>query len=166
MRNQPTMGLSLFNPWGPLVVRGHKRYETRSWPTSFRGTIAILSSLNFPSWAKKLTLEEPFRSLLLEDWRVSVVNRGGRLEHNLPCGFMLGQVDVVGCYEAGERARALMRTWSPEALEKEMYLGDWTPGRFVWEFANPIQYTPPIPAKGRQGLFRLSQEATDRIARR
>ena len=37
--------------------------------------------------------------------------------------------------------------------EKELALGDWTPGRYAWELANVKILPEPIPAKGKQGLW-------------
>ena len=33
--------LSLWQPWASLVVIGAKRFETRSWPTNYRGPLLI-----------------------------------------------------------------------------------------------------------------------------
>ena len=32
-------------------------------------------------------------------------------------------------------------------------LGDWTPGRYAWEFSDMKPLGEPIPAKGKQGLW-------------
>lgn len=34
-------GLTLHQPWAWLIANGHKRLETRSWPTDYRGKLAI-----------------------------------------------------------------------------------------------------------------------------
>ena len=33
--------ITIWQPWASLLVSGRKRYETRSWATSYRGPIAI-----------------------------------------------------------------------------------------------------------------------------
>lgn len=33
--------ITVWQPWASLLVSGRKRYETRSWATSYRGPIAI-----------------------------------------------------------------------------------------------------------------------------
>ena len=42
--------------------------------------------------------------------------------------------------------------------EKEIILGDWTPGRYAWEMANVKILPEPIPAKGNQGLWNWKEE--------
>ena len=33
--------ITIWQPWAELIIRGFKQYETRSWPTHYRGKIAI-----------------------------------------------------------------------------------------------------------------------------
>ena len=33
--------LSLYQPWATAIALGSKRIETRGWPTSYRGPLAI-----------------------------------------------------------------------------------------------------------------------------
>lgn len=40
--------ISLLQPWATLVALGAKRRETRSWPTRYRGPIAIHASKGMP----------------------------------------------------------------------------------------------------------------------
>ena len=60
--------------------------------------------------------------------------------------MVLGVSRFLGCYETGPRAA--------QVCEKERLLGDWTPGRFAWEFevVKSLQ-AEPIPARGMQGLW-------------
>lgn len=37
--------LSIQQPWASLIVQGHKRIETRSWNTKYRGDILIHASI-------------------------------------------------------------------------------------------------------------------------
>ena len=48
--------------------------------------------------------------------------------------------------------------------EKEIALGDWTPGRYAWELANVKILPEPIQAKGKQGIwnFELQKEDTQK----
>lgn len=36
--------LTIWQPWASLIARGVKQYETRSWPTKYRGPIAMWKS--------------------------------------------------------------------------------------------------------------------------
>jgi hypothetical protein len=40
--------LTLTQPWATLVAIGAKTIETRSWPTSYRGPLAIHAAKGYP----------------------------------------------------------------------------------------------------------------------
>lgn len=56
--------LSFTDPWGELVALGVKHLETRSWPTDYRGPLAIHVSSRFPVEAEGLCSVEPFYTAL------------------------------------------------------------------------------------------------------
>jgi len=68
--------LSLTQPWASLIADGRKRIETRSWPTSFRGRIAIHA-------AKSIDKE-------------ACAEFGYRPE-DLPRGAIIGTIELYGC---------------------------------------------------------------------
>jgi hypothetical protein len=133
--------LSLIQPWAALIVLGAKQYETRRWHTAVRGRIAIHASRRFPEAARLLCEREPFRSALQEG--------GFKQSADLPCGFILGTVELVDCLPAGE-VRVSLPADSPEAA-----LGDYGPARWAWKLARPILLARPIPFSGRLGLFEV-----------
>ncbi len=57
-------GLSLTQPWASLMALGHKRIETRSWATSYTGSIAIQAAKGFPGWARKTWEFDRFEHVL------------------------------------------------------------------------------------------------------
>jgi hypothetical protein len=128
--------LSLCQPWAALVVAGAKRYETRSWQTAHRGPLAIHASARFPPAARALCRAEPFR-LLLE--------QAGYLDWTcLPTRAVVGVVDLVACRLAVELSDL-------DPVERQ--LGDFGPGRWAWQLANPRRLATPIPGRGRLGVF-------------
>ncbi len=130
--------LSLTQPWASLVVEGHKKYETRSWGTKYRGTLAIAASKLYPGWAK---------SWALTDYGVQEVWGTARSRLLLPKGAVIGTVDLVDVMRADDALEN--RDISP----REQGFGDWGHGRIVWEFANPVLFDEAIPAKGALGLW-------------
>jgi hypothetical protein len=57
--------LSLWQPWATLVSIGAKRIETRSWPTKYRGPLAIHAGLTRRRELDLLCLEDgPIRAAL------------------------------------------------------------------------------------------------------
>jgi hypothetical protein len=77
--------LTIHQPWAWLVVSGHKRYENRTWSTSYRGPLLIHAGQSRDSLrtAKKLC-----ESL------------GIALPDSLAYGAVLGKVDMVDCKTA------------------------------------------------------------------
>lgn len=56
--------LTLYEPWASLVALGAKKIETRSWPTKYRGPLAIRAAKSYEAWHMNLSWEEPFYSAL------------------------------------------------------------------------------------------------------
>lgn len=126
--------LTLWQPWASLIAWGEKQYETRSWPTSYRGPLAIHAGLNDDT-QEFLRLNVFYRvAFALAD-----VDPGTRL----PAGAVLCLVNLVDCVPtAGQRI-----------TQQEQNFGDWSTGRFAWKLELVEVFTPPIPAKGKQGLW-------------
>ena len=88
--------LTLYQPWATLVAIGAKKIETRSWPTKYRGTIAIHAGLNKRYCGMKskdyICGNEPFNDVLKAAW--------DRLHDPLdfmPLGAVVAVCDVEGC---------------------------------------------------------------------
>jgi hypothetical protein len=132
--------LSLSQPWATLVVCGAKRLETRSWRTLYRGPLVIHASKKFDAAAQVLCRQEPFVSLL----------RDAGIERSdlLPLGAVVGVVALLDCFPSAD-----MDLNALSAAERA--LGDFSPGRWVWRFAEAIRLAQPIRASGQLGLFEL-----------
>lgn len=61
--------LTLWQPWASLIALGEKRYETRSWATSYRGLLAIHASAPKPQVWPYLTRHREL-ALALERHRI------------------------------------------------------------------------------------------------
>lgn len=123
--------LTVRQPHAAAIVRGLKRYETRSWPTLHRGALVIHASgrLDTPACDD---LDE------IGDW--AKLGVAGRRE--LPLQVVLGVVEVEDCIRT-EEVPAKERVW-----------GNFAPGRWAWVLAHPrpIAGKPPR-AVGQMGLW-------------
>jgi len=157
--------ITLWQPWASLIAAGGKKYETRSWETNYRGPIAIHASKKTVSsildeifgW-KASDERKAFVQKVREITRIGVI-------YDLPRGAVIATAKLIGCYEI----KACTSTCGPgygyvNIPEKiispnsdEYLFGGWTPGRFAWEFSGVTILPEPIPAKGRQGLWTLSE---------
>ncbi len=138
--------ITIWQPYASLLVaQDAKHFETRGWATSYTGPIAIHAA------------KRPARHLLdalaasgrTEEWETlkrfeSLFPRPGELDQ-LPTGAIIG-IGVL------ERCNAITEGFMAGLSPTEIALGDYSPGRFAWEFSglHPID---PIPASGKQGLW-------------
>lgn len=127
--------VSVVQPWATLVVLGAKRYLAWDWTTSYRGTLAIHASGHFPEFARGLCREEPFRSILRE--------AALRSWSDLPTSALIGTVRLADCRPSAKVRRRL--------LEED--LGDYRPGRWLWQLADPRPLRRPLRMSGRLGIF-------------
>lgn len=169
--------LSLHQPWASLVAVGVKTIETRSWSTLYRGPLAIHATLKRPPYAVVgVGLAGPVRG---DDPHWAMDLRDGQ-RIRLPLGGVVATcmlVDVVPMVHSGEEGA--IRTldidadgslWIVEAegddpedrdqrdVSAQRPYGEFTPGRFAWLLSGIAPVEPPIPAKGRQGLWTWEPE--------
>jgi len=127
--------ISLTQPWAQLVVLGAKRVETRSWPTRYRGEIAIHASKGFPKPAKEIVQHEWIYGFALDPH--------GFFVDNLPLGAIIGTVEITDCLPT-EKADEI-GLYSHHA---EWAFGDYGAGRYMWLLTNPCMFDTPMPCKG------------------
>ena len=124
--------LSVTQPWATLIAQGHKRYETRSWRTSYRGRLAIHAARRFPPEAQDFAAEE--RAI-------------GRLPERIPFGALVATARLVAVHRTEDIALTV------NGLER--LLGDFGPGRYAWELDEVTVLAEPVPCRGSLGLWAL-----------
>jgi hypothetical protein len=147
--------LTLLQPWAECMFHHFpendslpaKMNETRSWRGSdgFLGMdILIHSSLaarldalmNWPAWRKQDFVDDCV------------------LTH----GAILGVARLVS-YLPSEDARnclVTLRLSGNERARRELSMGDYRNGRWIWSFTNAVRFQTPIPCKGRQQVWILN----------
>lgn len=159
--------ITIWQPWASLLACGAKKFETRSWSTSYRGPIAIHAGIAFNN-----SFPEGFAEVAHASLKKSMP--GFTFMHELPRGAIIATAELVNCWYIVHNpgtdidvARhipigAESMTQDKHApdfadyfipSEREMIFGNWTPGRYAWEIANIKLLDTPIPAKGKQGLW-------------
>ena len=148
--------ITIWQPWASLLAHGVKKFETRGWPTKYRGPIAIHAALkevkDLPEEVKELLRdisELPSGAIiataeLVNVWYI-VYNPGADVDvaKNIPIGAESITTD--------KRAPDFGDYFVP--TKQEMALGDWTPGRYAWELQNVKLLSEPVKIKGKQGLW-------------
>ena len=131
--------LSLWQPWASAMYLGLKANETRSWPTSYRGDLAICAA------KRKMTFLE--RELYVAFVAPATKNT----PHLLPYGCVLCVVELYDCMASES---FLFSNITPG----ERALGNYSAGRWVWCTHNLRPLKQAIPIVGRQGLWKLTPE--------
>ena len=167
-------------PYASLIAVGAKTIETRSWSTSYRGPLVIHAGAAPPEHGLRLGAKGPITTA---EYLVSypavpsarstpvLLDLCNEETIPLPLGAVVAScrlVDVVpiidGYHEqpGGVRFVAIQGDgtflYSPGAgrcwdLAKQLPFGDFTPGRYAWLLEDVEAVTPPIPARGRSGLW-------------
>ena len=150
--------LSLWQPWSSAIFAG-KRFETRSWATSYRGELAIhAGSLSARELERRVGWEEVSR---LQGICAAL---GLPPLGQLPRGAVLGTVMLEGCgpirgvWDGGVLDSVVVEVRPSVALpvsEREQSLGDFTPGRYGWWLESPRLLEQPVACRGHQSLFVL-----------
>jgi hypothetical protein len=158
-------GLTIYQPWASLIAVGAKTYETRSWPTKYRGPVAIHAGKRkspYEDYADHVFVDQTRAALDIVDF------------DDLPYGAIIAVADLVECWEILDDGTPKMKItkyiqrphYSREYIQgNELLFGDYTPGRYAWEFANVKKLRQPIPWSGRQGLWTVPEDAEDMILR-
>lgn len=136
--------LTLMQPWASLVAIGAKRLETRSWQTRHRGKLAIHAAKAFPTNARQLCWQEPFRSVLGQ--------AGMAGPDELPCGMVLATCELVTIVRGGRPAALAVAALLPVSPH-ELWFGDFSPGRYAWVLDEIKPLAAPVPARGALGLW-------------
>ncbi len=170
--------LTVWQPWATLVAIGAKRIETRSWSTSYRGPLAIHAAATDrylyercgpPDFFVPTELAQAIPGLR---WRFNrlpgmVMKNGYRRRPTfrvgdvlLPLGAVVATcrlVDVVRSWQVrfddGPTWRRDPDRYNVIANRAELTFGDFGFGRYAWLLADVTPLDPPVPAKGRQGLW-------------
>ncbi len=157
--------ISILQPWASLVALGHKKIETRSWNTKYRGELLIHASMGkkkegallMNSTVCQKAIGNTFLSLEDHLWL-----------NDLPFGAIIGKVNLEAVIQSenidssadpfqqsmlinSDRSRFTSNcaTISPQ----ELAFGDYSPNRFGWLLSDPVLFENPIPCKGQLGIW-------------
>lgn len=135
--------ISLWQPWASLMALDLKKNETRSWPTKYRGPLAI--------HAAKRRMCDVGIDLMFRCGVASVVQEA--YPRNVPYGAIVCTLELYDCQEVTNEN-------VPSSPERDF--GDYMVGglnkRFMWLTRNVRMLDNPIPWRGSQGFFDVPDE--------
>jgi hypothetical protein len=130
--------ISLLQPWASLVILGHKKVETRSWQTPYRGRLLIHASAGK---AGRKFAEAEAISRYIPDF------------NTLPFGALIGEVELVDMIRFGKPANPEEAEFLDGITLEEQAFGDFSAGRWGWVLEWAFAYEEVLPAKGKLGLW-------------
>jgi hypothetical protein len=139
--------ITMTQPWATLLAVGVNRIETRSWPTNFRGQLAIHSAQGFPAYAAALCRQSPYAEALAA--------AGYHSASDLPRGKIIGVgvlADLLRC-DASTEAAIIAQSDSGLLPPDELAFGDFSAGRFGFVMDDMRLLPEPIAARGMLGLW-------------
>jgi hypothetical protein len=145
--------ITIWQPWATLIAIGAKRFETRGWPTKYRGPLAIHAGKQID---KEACEQEPIKSVLAEH---------GYTVDNLPTGAVVAIAVLNECFSVKRDILGGMvllesdkRSTHFSTRDNEYHYGDYSSGRYAWELTEVQQLSKQIPAKGQQGFWNWDVE--------
>ena len=147
--------LSILQPWASLIIKGHKKIETRSWTPKNPAIIKQLEEegLLIHASAKKIRLQDGMYNLIDHMERIGFMNDYDKL----PYGAIIGPVKVVDRFSTNginynsHGGNGSGNVWSMS--HQEIAFGDYSADRFGWVLSDPVEFEVPIPARGQLNLW-------------
>ena len=149
--------LSILQPHASLCVLGHKKIETRSWNTKYRGELYIHASKKWTQQLYDTIIDIGADKHLAESGFVFTHINKGKMCTNLPFGAIIGKVDLIHTFPTqllvsdGKPIEAFIE--GLDITPQEIAFGDYSPNRFGWILENQVVFDKPIPAKGQLGIW-------------
>jgi hypothetical protein len=153
--------LSLLQPWASLVVTKHpnyegalKQWETRSWKPTDRNLHIIQKHglLIHASLGWKKSQKELMTSPLFPNYWKEI--------EPMPFGAIIGFVSVgriLTTYQwENEHLNQTVKQivhGDNRRVKEEFQFGDYSAGRYAWEFLNYEKFPNPLPVKGSLSLW-------------
>lgn len=138
--------ISLWQPYGSLVIWGHKRIETRSWeaPDWIIGERLGIASTKQIRGEQRHHFGQPY---FQDHYRRT---RLPDALDDLPHGYLLGVVRVESC-------KRMTEVDLKRLSSREYWFGDWQLGRYAWRLRVVEAYGEPIPVKGGQKIWNYNE---------
>ena len=157
--------ITLWQPWASLIADGVKQYETRSWkpPWNLIGKRIAIHA------AKRKITEQEFYVDLEGKVRWEMYFRYGlKWNKEIPYGAIVATAELVGFFQiegyADKTQSQVVGLWEDrhvigqrETINTDPF-GDYSPGRYAWWLQSVIKLEAPVPAQGKQGIWKCDVE--------
>ena len=164
--------LTLAQPWASLVARGAKRIETRSWRVDCEGFGWLAIHAAAPPWRKM-----DGKAMAKDDVSLALLGALGVGRYAdlpaLPFGAIVAVARPGRCLPVGKLQLDEVETPFKTSLVDgssachawtERDLGDYRLGRWAWMLDGMQPLPDPVPARGRQGVWRVPDDVAAAVA--
>jgi hypothetical protein len=133
--------ITLWQPWASLVAIRAKGYETRSWSTPYRGSLAIHAALR--------PLDKTLSSISTQalESMAKALDEAGLRFGLLPLGAVVATCRLANVFSVEDLWPMI------KELGDEYLFGDFSEGRFAWQLDSVRELDSPITVAGKQGLW-------------
>lgn len=143
--------ISLLEPWALLMALGKKKFETRSWKTSYRGELWIHASAGLKKEHIALRQQEPFRSALRDpEMPTSFIP--------FVPGAIIGRVELYDVQSTFPEGIGRMNPLAPVPSDNEYAFGDYSPNRYFFLTRNAMRLAFPVPVRGMLSIWEVPLE--------
>jgi hypothetical protein len=125
--------ISLTEPWATLIKENKKHIETRSWKTSYRGTLYIHAS------STKVSNDTKNNKELMKMIE----------ERNLNFGYIICKCNLIDCIKMTDEYVKDIK----DNNYQEYICGNYKPGRYAWILDDIEVLDIPIKAKGKLSVW-------------
>lgn len=136
--------LTLYEPWAGLVAAGWKEVETRDWYTSYRGPLAIHSSVH------------PADKTEISRLTFLLGSKGYELPE-FHTGCVVAVCHLAACVltdRVGAASKILKPAFSPvHGWEVELQVGNYDRGRWAWILRDVHRLDRPVFVRGQRKLW-------------
>lgn len=140
--------ITIKQPWATLIALREKQFETRSWQTKHRGSLAIHAGKTVDKKACQIK------------WiRDTLAVHGITSWEQLPTGMVIATANIVDCHKiiSDYEDHAIMHT-GLKISGNEYRFGNYEDGRYAWELDTVQVLAEPVKAKGQLSLWEWNSE--------
>lgn len=120
--------LTIKQPWATLIMQKDKRFEFRSWKTSYRGNLLIHAGKTIDKEAMKRLKKY--------------------LPDEIPTGKILGKVKLIDCVKMSSEFKEMLLKEN-----KDIYTDSSFKENYGWQVDDVEVFNNPIEAKGHLSLW-------------
>jgi hypothetical protein len=150
--------LTVKPPWSHFIAKCGKTAENRSWPTRYRGLLAVHAGTGWDAAAQR----DPRALLAWREWSGTLPppNIAGPLRRgamHIDFGAVVAVASLGGCH-FGDSEKGCDSEREVDGWRRPRCSGWAQAGQYHWELTGIRPLAEPVPCRGKLGLWRLPRD--------